>query len=248
MRRLAFEEGARLFRLAVEVGGGELAELDRFELLLALADARHRSADLSAALHSALEAAALARRLDRPDLIGAVAMVLEASGSDPWDSSARDLGEEALAGLAPEPSALRARLLARVAEVDMYLDDEGRSDELSTLALTMAVACGDVGAEVAALRARQLACSGPDGSAERVELADRMLTVGRALRDPRTRMWARLWRVDTFFEHGDLAGAAQELDRLAVTVAEVRGPLAGWNLLRDRAALAQAQGSADHQR
>ncbi len=131
MRRLAFEEGVRLYRQAVDVGADEWSESERFDLLLALADASHRSADLGAALPVALQAAELARQMDRPDLVGAVALILAPSGHGPWDRAAQELCTEALSGLAPDATPLRVRLLARLAEASVYQVEMEVAERLS---------------------------------------------------------------------------------------------------------------------
>jgi hypothetical protein len=93
----------------------------------------------------------------------------------------------------------------------------------------------------AALRARRLALSGPDGLEERTALADRMFEVGREAADPHTQMLAHLWLIDAAFERGDLFRVARELEALSWCVAQVRGPHARYELLKCRAVLAQAQ-------
>jgi hypothetical protein len=76
MRGLAFEEAARLFRLALDVAGAHLDDVDRCLLLLRLARARHASADVDGRLAACLDAAAVARRLGRAGLIGEAALIL----------------------------------------------------------------------------------------------------------------------------------------------------------------------------
>ena len=103
-------------------------------------------------------------------------------------------------------------------------------------------AAADPASVAAALRARQLVVSGPEGLEERATLADRMYAVGRDGRDPACRMWGHLWRIDVAFERGDLAAVSRELEPLAHCAAELRTPVARWHLLQARAVLAQAVG------
>jgi hypothetical protein len=123
----------------------------------------------------------------------------------------------------------------------MYLGDVESAGPASERALALATEGSDQGALVAALHARQLVCEGPDGVGEREQLAEQMLVLGRAGRDPSVEMWAHLWRVDACFERGDLVAVARELETLAPLVQEVGGPWAQWQLLRGQAVLAQAQ-------
>ena len=241
MRQLAYEEGARLFRQALQVGGAVLGDDQRCNLLLAAGRALHLSADLSGRLDACLEAAEVARRMGRSDLLAEAALVMEAVGH-PFDLPTRRLCEEGLASLGPEPTALRARLTARFVETFIFLRDLERVAAASEQALEMAAQCGDRRALAAALRARQLVCSGPDGLEERMRLAERMLTLSQETFDPQTEMWARLWQIDASLERGDLVRAGTDTDALALCAQQVRGPLARFEVLRCRAVLAQAQG------
>jgi DNA-binding CsgD family transcriptional regulator len=122
------------------------------------------------------------------------------------------------------------------------VDDYDIASAASARALALAEQCGDPAALEAALRARRLACSGPEGLDERTRVADRMLALGRETADARTQMWARLWQIDAAFERGDLPRVARELEALSWCVQEVRGPHARFELLKCRAVLAQARG------
>jgi DNA-binding CsgD family transcriptional regulator len=241
MRGLGFEEAARLFRLALDVGGAHLDDSDRCRLLLGVGAALHASADLNGRLDACLQAAAVARRIGRPDLVAEAALLLEGVFGDPESAvAARRLCEEAMAALDSDHGALRARVSARFAEACMCLGDV-EAGPASEEALALAKECDDRGALVAALRARQLVCEGPDGVEERERLAERMLALNREVRDPSVEMRARLWRVDACFERGDLRAVARELQTLGPVVEEVGGPWARWQLLRGQGVLAQAE-------
>lgn len=242
MRGLAFEEAARLYRLALDVAGAQLDDAERCLLLLSLGGALHASADLDGRLDACLHAAAVARRIGRADLRAEAVLILEGVfGHLASTIAARRLAEEAMAGLDPSALALRARVCARFAESCMYLRDAESAGPASQEALSLAQDSGDRGALVAVLHARRLVCEGPDGISERERLADWMLALEAEERDPSVRMWAHLWRLDTCFERGDLQGAGRELEVLSVVTQEVGGPWARWQLLRGQAVLAQAQ-------
>jgi DNA-binding CsgD family transcriptional regulator len=240
--RLAWEEAARLYGTALDMGG-QLAWDDRRRLLLGRARARFRSAELAGALDDSLEAARLARSAGRGDLVAEAALVLQAVGDPELLAPVRDLCEEALAvpELAP---GLRARLLAQVALACFYLDPE-RIDEASTAALAAAEASQDPDVIAAALRTRQLARSGPDGVADRFALADQMTELARRSRRPDLAMWGHLWRIDVQVQRGDLAAVAREIGGLRPCVSRVGGTAAEWHLLRAQALLAQAEARFD---
>jgi hypothetical protein len=248
MRRQAYEEGARLFRLALDLGAGQLDQLAKCELLLALGSALHLSADIPGRLDACVEAAALARSMGRSDLVAEAALILEPVGLSEFDRHTRQLCEEAIRALKGERSALAAQLTARFAEACDYLGDADAASLASQQALILAEECGDQAALVTALRARQLVRAGPDGLDERIGLAERMLVLGRQAGNPNIQLWAHQWQIDASFENGDLARVARELEPLAWCVQEVRGPFARWQLLRYRAMLAQAQARFDDAR
>ena len=241
MRQLAYEEGARLFREALRVGGGELEDEDRYRLLVAAGRALHLSGDLGGRLDVCLEAASLARRMGRPDRIAEAALTMEVVGHPGFDLATRRLCEEALAALDDEPTALRARLTATCVETFMFLRDLEVVAPLSEDALAMATTCGDRRALASALHARRLVCAGPYGLEERGRLAARMVALGGEHDDPLAELSGRLWQIDASLEHGDLARVAAEVEALALCAQRVRGPMARFELLRCRAVLAQAQ-------
>lgn len=245
MRRLAYEEGIRLFRLALVAGAAELGQAQRCRLLLDLGAALHITADLSGQLSVCQEAAGIARSIERPELLAEAALIMEGVGVPEFDISTRRLCDEALAALDPSLTAMRARLTANLSGICMYQGDPIGASVTSERALALATESGDPAATVDAIRARQLAFSGPDGLEERERLAERMLSIGCADSNPSAQMWAHLWQIDAAFQHGSLARVHHEIADLAWCVEEVRGPTARWQLLRCQAALAQGVGRFD---
>ncbi|MBL7501281.1 AAA family ATPase [Frankia sp. CNm7] len=245
LRSLAYEESARLYQVALDAGGPTIDQRLRCDLLIGLAGARWRARDMELCRATTTEAIALARRIGRADLIAEAALGVEPVGTMTWDLEVRRWCDEALAGLDPADLARRARLLARSAEASVYLNDSAAAEEASREALALADGVDDPIVVIAALRSRQLCRSGPEHVDERGGIADRMTEIGRALRRPREEMWGRLWRIDTFWERGDLAAVTAELPRLGWCVDQVGGPIARWHLLVTRAALAGALGRYD---
>ena len=105
MRRLAYEEAARLYRLALAVGAADIDDDRRCRLLLGVAGALKAAGELSGRLSACREAAALARGLRRPDLLAEAALAMEGGESRPRRGGAlRGSCEEALAALPPTGS------------------------------------------------------------------------------------------------------------------------------------------------
>jgi DNA-binding CsgD family transcriptional regulator len=248
-RALAHEEAARLYASAVACGGASLTPDERAELLLGRAAAEVAAGRFAEAFAACTEAVTLAEAAGRADLVASAALTLDAVGDRGWDRSLQGWCGTALDALDEDggaaSDALRARLLARLAEVRYYSGDLGGADASAARALALAESGGDGDALVAALRARQLTYSGPEHSADRADLAKRMTALGERLRRPAVEMWGRLWAIDVLWEHGDLTGIGTEITRLRWCVDQQRSPLAGWHLLVARAALAQARGELD---
>ena len=241
VRRLAYEEGVRLYRSALTFDPVSLPDLDRGRLQVALGRAAFLAGDLEVCVESAVAAADTARRAGSPQLLADAALVLEPASDARVNAVAKQLCEQALAdGDAPDP--LRARLLAQRSHLAFHGGEQDRIDSLSTAAIELARKSGDARALADALRARQEACPGPAGLSERLRLASEMLALAQRTDSAHSAMWAELWRIDALVESGRLALAAEELSPLRIAVDQVGGPVSAWHLLRATAFLAQAQG------
>ena len=242
---LAFEEAVRLYRQALAAGGEEIGEADRDRLELALAAALHLSGDMPGAQQTAARAGRRAeRRRDRLGL-ARTALVMEATGVPEWDGEICRVCEQALSisGAGDElPDDLRARVSARYAQALVYRGEYDRAGPVSRDALAAAESAADPVALVDALRARQLACCAPEGLAERIVLAARMLEAADVLGSAWAEMWGRMWRIDTLFETGQLRLIQRELTDLSSCLDRLSGPVGRWQYLEVAATLALATG------
>ena len=246
VRRLAYEEGARLYRAALAFPAPVLPDEERFRVLAALGRAAYLAGDLGGCADAAVAAAAAAGALGRADLVGQAALVVEAAPDPGVNAVAERLCEQALAQLGDDGhEALRARLLAQRSHLAFYAGDQERVGSQSRAALELARRSGDDRALADALRARQEACPGPAGRAERLDLAAETLELARRTDSARTAMWGELWRIAALVESGRLAHAAEELSALLVAVERVGGPVSAWHHDRTAACIAQAQGRYD---
>lgn len=243
VRRLAFEEGVRLYRAALAVTAAWPEDASHCRTHLALGRAGYLAGDLDTALSAAVTAAGLARSASRSELLAEAALVLEPVADPAVTAVITELCEEALRSVVQDRDAgLRARLLALRSTLAFYSGDHERTRGASVAALDLARPAGDDRALVAALRARHDACPGPTGRPERLALADEMLDAAGRTGDARAAMWGRLWRIDALVEDGAIARAADELAPLAAAVDRVGGPVSGWHRDRVHACVAQAQG------
>ena len=240
MAQLAWEDAAVFYARAVRAVPGA-RPADRGRRLCGLALARLRGFDLTGGSSTLREAAGAARSAGDPALIGEVALVMEGYTDPGWVSLGKALCDEALAGLPPADSPLRARLLARrAAEATYHWEPE--AGPLSGQALAMAERLGDPQALRSALRARQLARGGPEGAPDRVELGARMLALGVADGDDEAVLWGRLWRADAFAQLGRVGDCSAEIALLEPVVARLRSPGPTWHLRRSELALAYGRG------
>jgi DNA-binding CsgD family transcriptional regulator len=240
VRRLAYEEGVRLYRTAL--GFDErLSALERYGVLVALGRAAYFAGDLDGCGEAAGAAMDIARRVPSPTLMGRAALVVEAAVD--LRGLATQLCDDALAALGDDGDAgLRARLLAQRGHLALYDGDLPRTAALSMAALELARGCGDDGALAEALHARLEACPGPAGVVERLELAAEMRVLARRTDDARMAMWGEIWCIGALVQGGRLMDAALELAPLRVAVGRVGGPVGAWHLDRVVACVAQARG------
>lgn len=244
MSQLAFEDAARLYTAAAEAAAsaGESQQVIA-HLLVEAARALFHSGDLSHAAATCRQAASLARGVADIQVLAEAALVLQDVGDESVSALIAELCEEALAGLAAgRDTRLRSLLLAQRAAAAHYIGDYHMLDRLSCEALDSSEASRDEDAIVSALRARQLACSGPEGLAQRARIADRMIELGQRRNRPRDELWGHLWRIDNLVQEGRLHDAAVELDSIARLSDATAQPLARWHLERCRFALAHARG------
>ncbi|WP_435592568.1 ATP-binding protein [Nocardia sp. bgisy118] len=239
LRELAFEEAVRLYGLAV-ANADDATPGKRSRMLLARATASQRAGDLAAARADCSAAVALARRTNDATLSAECALVLEPIGDRLWDRDIHAWCAEALAGDVPD--LLRARLLARLTEAAVYLGQLDEVAETSSAAMALAATVADDETSVAALRARQLACTGPEHRDEYAVLAAEMVSAGVRTGDAAAEMWGHLWTIDSLWARGAITGIATELSRLRWCVRHTGGPMANWHLLIAEAALAQGRG------
>ena len=206
---LAYEESARLYRLAIDAL--ELTvpnDAVRCELFLALGDAESAAGDSLAAKSAFLEAAGIAQRASlRHHLARAAAGY---GGRMPWARAGEadrlvPLLETGLAALADDDVELRARLLARLAGALRDDHSRDRRDRLSAEAVELARRAGNDAALAFALDGRVGAIIAPDTIAECLALSSELCGVAMRIGD-RERLVAGHW--NRFMAHvlvGDMA-------------------------------------------
>ncbi|HEX2233175.1 MAG TPA: BTAD domain-containing putative transcriptional regulator [Thermoleophilaceae bacterium] len=245
---LAYEEAARLFRMAYEslVAGAEPEE--RCELLLSQGEVLSRAGDMKPARDVFLEAADLARRSGLSE--GLARAALGYGGRFVWARAAGDrrmvpLMEEALAALGEGDSPLRARLLARLSGALRDEPSPARRDRLSEQAVEVARRLGEPATLCWCLDARHLAIFGPDTAERRIELADEMLRLATESGQQEPELLARDYRLYAFLQLGQLAEVETELQATVDLAESMKQPAYWWKVRAVEALLALLQGRFD---
>jgi DNA-binding SARP family transcriptional activator len=247
-RLLAWEEAAEHYRAALRARELAGATDDRLhcELLLALGASQERA---GASEHRATfaDAAATARALGDRELLGRAALGYAGRWSQLGrvEQDVAALLQEALGELGDEDSALRARLLARLALELYYAADPGRRLALSAEAVALARRLGDPVALATCLDARHYALWRPETVNERLAVASELRRLAQSVGDAELELEGAGWTVVDLLELGDVAGAGVQIDAASRLAAALHRPLYEWWTSLFRCAQAQIAGDFD---
>ncbi len=233
---LAYEDGVRLFRLAIQIQETKSATDPeaRCRLLLGLGDCQAREGDLEGAKETFLLAADVAEKRNLSEQLAAAA--LGYGGRFVWARAGSDrrlvpLLERALRSLPTGDNPVRARLMARLAGA---LRDERSPDELSRLsqeAVEIARRTGNPATLSYALAGRFAATWGPDNAEERLGIATEILQLAIEAGDRERILEGRDWRMVALHELGDIAAVDTEIHASSLLVDELRQPAQRWLVL-----------------
>jgi tetratricopeptide (TPR) repeat protein len=249
MALLAYEEAARLFRMALAAlslarSPGE--DQTRCRLLLGLGDALTRMGERQPAREELRRAAGIARRYRMAEELGQVAL---AYAGRLWERGASDrqvipLLEEARAMLAEKQGAgpVRARVLAQLAVALRDQPDRGPRDALSREAVALARASGDLPALGYTLACRLNALMGPGDPQGRLAIAEDLRSVARAAQDTGLESAVEHHSAMVFLETGQMAEYRQALDAAGRLAAELREPAGRFMATVVQASLALLEG------
>ena len=245
---MAHEEAARQYEVGLQaLELRQPADPERrCELLLARGEALWRAGEYEQAKQLALEAAEIARRQDAPQQLARAALGyggrLLAFAAVIRDDTLVRLLEEALGKLANDATALRARLLSRLAEEVTFSEPLERREALCREAVAIARRVGDPAVLAAALRGTHWSLWVPANVQERVAISNEMVALGEQSGDRTLQLEGRLFHLWNQLELGEIAAAQREFD-VGVRLAEqLRQPYLAWNIAYCRVLLALAQG------
>jgi DNA-binding SARP family transcriptional activator len=251
---LAYEEAARLYRVALEAleSTSPADGAARSRLLIALGEAHARGGTAELAKASFLAAAELAKTLGLTRELARAAVGY--GGRIIWARAGDDIHlvpllESALAALPHDEVELRVRLLARLAGALRDEPSPARRQALSAEAVELARSIGDAQVLALALDGRS-ACieETPDQLDELLRLADELLSLATRSGDRERVVHANFDRAHVQFERGDAADAHASLDAAVAVAEELRQPTQLWLVTAARATAALAEGRFDEAR
>ena len=231
--QLAYEEAAAWYGRALgALWTGQLGDARRGDLLTRQGEAHLAAGDIPAARTAYQEAAGIARRLGDAELLARAALGLGAGfgGFEVrlLDPVQVELLEEALRALDPQPSTLRAWVLARLSVALSFMDAEPRRLALSEDAVAMARDLDDPAVLGYALAGHCDVIPGPDDCEVRLAESTEVVRLARAAGDRPLELLGRRLRVVALLEMGEIGEVDAEIERFAQVADQIRQPLYRW--------------------
>jgi AAA ATPase-like protein len=230
VRRAGYEDAVRLLSAALALAS---PGSDRGELLCALGEAALAAGDSGQASDAYAQAAELARRTGRSELLAAAALG-RAGGQGGFEIDLRDPDRvavltEALEAQPAGDSTARAALLGRLSLALAFTGAAPQQREaLSAEAVAMARRLGDSAALAAALSARCDAISGPDHVAERRAAAAEIIALAQAGRDRTRELLGRRLLVVALAEAAEWPAVDAEISSYARLAEHLAQPRLTW--------------------
>jgi DNA-binding CsgD family transcriptional regulator len=213
-RLFAYEESARLYRLALqslEAASGDDAAL-RLRLFIALGDALIKAGENVKALEILQQAAGSAKALGLAEEFARAARAFEGATWRPGFSgtTAAQLLSDALSGLGEGDTVLRAEVMSSLARALIFSGAGERGMQISEQAVAMARRLGDPSTLACALRSCLSARWQPELIAKRLSHAAEAMALSEELGDKDGVFEAASWRLFDLMEIGDTQALARE--------------------------------------
>jgi eukaryotic-like serine/threonine-protein kinase len=212
MQQLAYEEGARLYQLALDALAAPpaLEQAESCGLMVELGEALSRAGYFDRAREVFARAAALARKSNDSDALAraALGVGIPSSRAGTVDGMLVELLEEALRTSGEADSAQKAMLIARLAAALYWSDQRARSVELSRNAVEIARRLDNPSALIYALCMWHYSLWGPDNLDARLKTAQEMVQLAERIKDPQWALRALEMHLADLLE----TGAMQEAD------------------------------------
>lgn len=184
------------------------------------------------------QAAALARQRDLPEHLGRAALGFASRYPEAGvvDDRGIALLREALDQLGEQPSALRAELMARLADSLHFAPEHDETLALSHAAITVAREVDDTHALVSALVSRHAALLHIAHLDERLTLSQELLDIAERVGERELAALGHHWRIYDLLEAAEIDAARAEHRALVELAKELRQPLydhfsLGWDVV-----------------
>jgi class 3 adenylate cyclase len=219
-------------------------EAQRCELLLALGHALWSAGDPEKAKDTFRRAAGMTRTLKDAERLARAALGLGGPTIGEWgvaDERLVGLLEEALAALGEGDSALRVRVLARLA-AELSITSSERARSLSDQAVETGRRVADSEPLVYALAARHFTLWGPDNVEARLPIATELVSLAEEAGNRWMEGTGHSHRLHDLLALGDIAAVDREIDAHAKMAEELRLPFLLWGMAMYRAMRAMLDG------
>ncbi|GAA2095695.1 hypothetical protein GCM10009841_06980 [Microlunatus panaciterrae] len=246
MTLMAYAGAVEWFERALEVAASTgIGVAEQAELQIGLGEARIGAGHRESARTALLQAADLADRCDRPDLMARAALAL-GSGYTGFEVPILDQDQIELlrscCAVLPRDSALWVQVAARLSVASTMLVDDLERLELAEGAVERARQLAEPAVLAYALSALSDARSGPDCCHQRLALGQEMLELAQRQHDRPLELLGRRFRLVALLELGSLGEAATEARAFRVVADALGQPLYGWYVPLWRAMRALAEG------
>jgi tetratricopeptide (TPR) repeat protein len=231
--QLAYEEAARLYRMALQATGVDdsIDELLRGELLLGLGEAQARSGNFPGARETFLQAFGLAKAAGNAGLVGLAALgyggrLLWARAGD--DPHMVPMLRDALVMLGGDDDSMRVRLLTRLACAMRDSADRAHSASLSKQAVDLARDLGQPSTLAYALDGRCWSTWWPENPRERLEISAELRQLAAEILDGERMVDGHLNTAGALMELGSVREAKSEVETVIRTAEVLRQPAQRW--------------------
>jgi tetratricopeptide (TPR) repeat protein len=215
MAALAYEQAARLYRTTLGTLDAHGAELDRLhlELLLKLGEAEGRARNFHDSRETFRQAAETSRRNGSAEGFARSVLGYGMMGADPGRTDQHLVGliNEALRMAGPSRPALRATLLARLAEEVRWTAPAEETERLIDEAVSIARDYADPPTLVDALYIKFLIIRGPATAQQRLNLSSEMLQMAMQHQLSNLYFNLRYHRAAVLLELGDISAVDNEI-------------------------------------
>ena len=212
--QLAFAEAVRLYGMALRaiMAGPQRDETVRCELLLEMGESQAQGRSLEEEDESFEQAADVARKLDRSDLLSRAVLSFSTWFGSFFsiDSALKAMLAEVLAALSPNDTPIRATLMAKLAGESYWSGEHERGRTLCDEAVAVARRTGDPRALVSAFWGQNEINWGPENVEARLAAATEIAALAESVGDYQRALRAREWFA-ALLEMGDVVALTSEV-------------------------------------